>query len=135
MKFKNLIHALALILMLMSVSALVNVQAQKRGAESRKPQPEVDSLKGFREDFIKASEDYKASLQKLLEIYEGDVTKVNDRAAKWKELYTDGLISRIEYEATAGEITAAQVRVDDVRKQIAKAEITIAEARKGPQPN
>ncbi|MCM3903350.1 MAG: lytic transglycosylase domain-containing protein [Pyrinomonadaceae bacterium] len=96
---------------------------------------QVDSIKDFREDFIKASEDYKASLQKLLALYENEVTKLTEHSAKRKELYLYGLISRQEFEATAGDIVEAQLKVDEVRKQIATAEIAIAEARRQPQPD
>jgi hypothetical protein len=113
-------------------------QAQKR---LLKPSAELptkhtqqgDSIREFREGFIKASEDYKASLQQLLTLYESEVKKLTEHSAKWEELYADGLISRQEYETTTGNITAAQVKVDEVRKQIATAEITIAEARRQPK--
>ena len=113
-------------------------QAQKRvvkpSAELQtKHTQQADSIREFREGFIKASEDYKASLQQLLALYENDVKKLTEHSAKWEELYADGLISRQEYETTTGNITAAQVKVDEVRKQIATAEITIAEARRQPQ--
>jgi soluble lytic murein transglycosylase-like protein len=96
---------------------------------------QMDSFHEFREDFIKASEDYKASLQQLLALYENDVKKLTEHSAKWKELYADGLISRQEYERSTGDITEAQVKVDEVRKRIATAEITIAEAGRQPQPD
>jgi soluble lytic murein transglycosylase-like protein len=95
----------------------------------------VDPNKDFRENFIKASEDYKANLQTLLVLYENDVKKLSERSAKWKELYTDGLISRLEYEKTTNDITAAQIKVDEVRKQMTSAEMTIAGARRQPQPD
>lgn len=90
---------------------------------------QVDSSKEFREDFIKTGEDYKALLQKLLALYENDLKKLNEHSAKFKELYTYGLISRQEYLKTTVEITEAQVKVDEVRKEIATTEITIAESR------
>jgi Transglycosylase SLT domain len=117
-----------------------SVEAQKKlgipKAQSQaKQMHQVDSLKEFREAFIKSSEDYKASLQKLLVFYENDVKSRTERSEKWKELYTDGLISRQEYETTTADITEAQVKVDDVRKQIATAEMTLAEARRQPRPD
>ena len=96
---------------------------------------QADPTKDFRESFIKASEDYKANLQTLLVLYENDVKKLSEQSAKWKELYTDGLISRLEYEKTTNNTTAAQIKVDEVRKQIATAEMTIAEARRQPEPD
>ena len=112
-------------------------QAQQRLARPNaqlqtKRMQEVDS-KEFRDDLIKSSEDYKASLQKLLIIYEDDIKKVTERSANWKELYAEGLISRREYETKTADITEAQVKMDEVRKQIANAELMIAEARRQPQ--
>ncbi|MGH9882178.1 MAG: transglycosylase SLT domain-containing protein, partial [Pyrinomonadaceae bacterium] len=137
MKFKDHTHIFALILLLTTVGS---GQAQKKLARpsaqlQTKQVRQVDPIKEFREDFIKASEDYKASLQQLLVFYENDVKKLTEHSAKWKELYADGLISRQEYEKGAGDITEAQVKVDEVRKQIATTEITIAEARREPQPD
>jgi soluble lytic murein transglycosylase-like protein len=100
-----------------------------------KQMQQVDSIKEFREEFIKASEDYEDSLQKLLVLYENDIKKRTEHSAKLKELYADGLISRQEYETTKGDITEVQVNVDKVRKEIATAELTIAEARRQPQPD
>lgn len=130
-------HVLALFLLL---TALGSVQGQKRLAQpddqlqTNKLQ-RVDSMKEFREGFIKTSEDYKASLQKLLTLYESDVKRLTQHSAEWKELYAEGLISRREYETTTGSITEAQVKVDEVRKQIMAVETTIAEARRQPRPD
>jgi len=128
----NRTHVFVLVLLLTIVSS---GQAQKRRFKPNtqfhtKQSQQPDSIKEFREDFIKASEDYKASLEKLLGFYESDVQKLTEHTAKWKELYTDGLISRQEYEAASGNISEAQAKVADVRKQIATAELTIAEARR-----
>ena len=127
----------ALILLL---TAIGSGQAQKKLTQSNLQFPakhtqKVDPNKDFRENFIKASEDYRANLQTLLVLYENDVKKRSEQSAKWKELYTDGLISRLEYEKTTTDITAAQIKVDEARKQLASAEITIAEARRQPQPD
>ena len=127
----------AVILLLTSIGS---GQAQSKRAQTKSQLPaknrqQVDSINEFRESFIKTSEDYKASLQGLLVLYEKDVTKLSEQSAKLKELYADGLISRLEYEKATGDITVAQNKVDEVRKQIATAEMTIAEARRQPQPN
>jgi soluble lytic murein transglycosylase-like protein len=127
---------------LFALSLLLTVagagQAQRRSArpevrlQTQQMQRE-DSVKEFREDFIKAAEDYKATLQKLLALYENDIKTFNEHSAKFKELYAYGLISRQEYLKTTVEVTEAQAKVDDVRKQIAITEITLAEARRQPQ--
>jgi soluble lytic murein transglycosylase-like protein len=132
----DLRHTFAFILLLTTVSS---VQAQKTAARptaelEAKQMQQKDSINDFRANFIRASEDYKASLQKLLALYENDVKRLSEQSAKRKELYLYGLISRQEYETTTGDITEAQVKVDEVRKQLATVEITIAEARRQPQP-
>ena len=137
MKLRNHIRVIFSLLLLTTVGS---GQAQKKfarpNAQSQtKQMQQMDSFHEFREDFIKASEDYKASLQQLLALYENDVKRLTEHSAKWKELYTDGLISRQEYERSTGDITEAQVKVDEVRKRIATAEITIAEAGRQPQPD
>jgi len=137
MNFRDLTPVFAFILLLTTVGS---GQAQKKLARPNaqlqtKQMQQGGSIKGFREDFIKASEDYKGSLQKLLALYENDLKKLTERSAKLKELYADGLISRQEYETTTGDSTEAQAKVDEVRKKIATAEITIAEARRQPQPD
>jgi soluble lytic murein transglycosylase-like protein len=131
MTLKSFPCVFALILVFASVGSSQKVAKAGRQQSSTHSQ-QADSLKEFRDSFISASEKYKASLQELLTLYENDVKKQNERAAKWKELYADGLISRQEYEKTAGDIAAAQVKVDDVRKQIASTEIAIAEAKRAP---
>jgi multidrug resistance efflux pump len=128
-------HLFALILMFAVVGT---GHAQKKSSQPKaqlhatKAQ-EADTFKQFRDDFIKASEDYKASLEKLLTLYEEDARKVTEQQSKLKELYADGLISRQEYESTGANITGAEARVADVRKQIATADLAIAEAKRPPQ--
>jgi multidrug resistance efflux pump len=137
MKLRDRTHVFAFILLLISVAS---GQAQKTMARpttrlQTKQLQQVDSIREFREEFIKAGEDYKASLQKLLVAYENDFKKRNEHSAKLKELYADGIISRKEYETTTSDITEAQVNVDEVRKQIATVELTNTEARRQPQPD
>ena len=131
MTLKSFLCVFALILIFAGVASAQKVSKTRRSQPSKQSQ-QTDSLKEFREGFISASEKYKASLQELVTFYENDVKKQTERAAKWKELYTDGLISKQEYEKTAGDITAAQVKVDEVRKQIATTDIAIAEAKRSP---
>jgi soluble lytic murein transglycosylase-like protein len=130
-------HVLVLILSLFIISS---AQAQKKvqpptsQPHSKQTQP-ADSIKDFRVSFIKTTEDYKASLQALLVLYDADVKRRTEAAAQVKDLYTDGLISRRDYEASSKDIAQAQARVDEVRQQIANAEMTIAEAKRPTGPD
>jgi len=137
MILKYRIHVLALILSLFiigSAQAQKKVQPPTSQPHSKQTQP-ADSIQDFRASFIKASEDYKASLQALLVLYDADVKRRTEASAQVKELYTDGLISRRDYEASSNDIAQAQARVDEVRQQIANAEMTIAEAKRPSGPD
>ncbi|HZE68374.1 MAG TPA: lytic transglycosylase domain-containing protein [Pyrinomonadaceae bacterium] len=136
MKLRDHIRVIFCILLLASV---VSAQSQKKparlNAQSQTRHAQAEPKDEFRENFIKASEDYQTSLEELLVFYEKDVNKLSEQSAKLKELYTGGLISRLEYEKSTTDIAAAQVKVDDVRKQIARAKMTIVEARRQPDSN
>ena len=128
-------YAFAVIL-LFTTHGAVQAQAQtaRPNAQSQTERAQqTNSVEEFREEFIKASEEHKAGLQKLLSLYEENLRKLAERSANWKELLTEGLITRQEYEARNGDVAEAQAKVDEVRKQVAIAEVVIAEARRQPQ--
>jgi soluble lytic murein transglycosylase-like protein len=129
---KNRRHVFALVILLITVGS---VQGQTRLARPNDAAPQLKPVdpKDFREDFIKASEDYEASLQKLLVQYESELKKLTELSANRKELFAEGIISRREYEMTTNGITEAQAKVDELRKQIKAVEITNAEARRQPR--
>ena len=95
-------------------------------------QTEAAEREQFRQEFIKATEDYAASLKTLADAYEGDAKKAVEQNAKLKELYTDGLISRREMEASDASVTEANAKIEDVRKQIEQTAITLAAAKAPP---
>ena len=133
---KNLIpRSLASALLLLTSVVAASAQAKTPKANNAAAQTtQAGDLQKFRQDFIKAAEDYRASLQELATSYEGDLKKTRERQEQLKGLYTDGLISRVEFEASAKSVADAQAKVDDVRKQIAQADETIAAARKPVEP-
>src|SRR5881397_3150399 len=132
---KNLIpRSLAAALLLLTSVVAASAQAKTPKANNAAAQTtqagQAGDLQKFRQDFIKAAEDYRASLQELATSYEGDLKKTRERQEQLKGLYTDGLISRVEFEASAKSVADAQAKVDDVRKQLAQADETIAAARR-----
>jgi soluble lytic murein transglycosylase-like protein len=107
-------------------SKTVKASAKAETAAAEQP----GDLQKFRQDFIKAAEEYRASLVELSASYESSVKKLSERHEQLKGLYTDGLISRKEYEASEGEITEARAKVEEMRAEIAKADETLVAARK-----
>ncbi|HEX8281794.1 MAG TPA: lytic transglycosylase domain-containing protein [Pyrinomonadaceae bacterium] len=100
-------------------------------AKSQQAQVEPESdLQKFRQDFIKAAEEYRASLVELSSSYESSLKKLTEKQEQMKALYADGLISRNEYETSGSEIADARAKVEEMRAEIAKADETLAAARK-----
>jgi hypothetical protein len=88
----------------------------------------ADDIKDVRADLIKATDDYKASLEKLVSIYESSLKEASERAAKQKELFGQGIISKRELEESEKKVAEAQVKISESRKQIAEADDLVAES-------
>src|SRR5438105_4097515 len=90
----------ALIVITLFVLGALPVAAQKKKAARAKPSPAkpVDELTRLREEFIKATNDYKASLEKLLASYQKNVAKAETRLSQTRELFAQGLVSKNDVE-------------------------------------
>src|SRR5215207_8282329 len=126
---------LASLFVFASVTA-ASAQAKSKSAKASKaaaqtaPANPVSDLQKFRQEFIKAAEEYRVSLVELSGSYESNLKKATEKQETLKGLYTDGLISRKEYEASGTEIADARAKVEEMRAEIAKADETLAAARK-----
>jgi soluble lytic murein transglycosylase-like protein len=108
-------------------SKSVKKVAAPRAVQTQQAEP-VSDLQKFRQDFIKAAEEYRASLKELSASYESSLKKLADKQEQLKGLYTDGLIARRELEAGEKELADARAKVEDVRQEILKSDETIAAA-------
>lgn len=99
------------------------VSAKKRQA---KPAP-VDELAKLRQEFIKATNDYKASLEKLRASYEKSVVKAEEELTKSKELFDAGLISKKAVEAAEADVAQKKDKVADVNRRMVGADSQIAD--------
>ncbi|MDT5295754.1 MAG: hypothetical protein QOJ76_2634 [Acidobacteriota bacterium] len=133
-------QTLLTVLFLLSCFAAAGAQvktkaAKKAAAPSQTQQAEPTSdLQKFRQDFINAAEEYRASLQELSASYETSLQKLTEKQEQLKGLYADGLIARRDFEAGEKETADARAKVDDLRKEMLKADETIAAARKPVEP-
>jgi soluble lytic murein transglycosylase-like protein len=131
---KNLVPRILLVSLFVFASvtlagAQVKSKSVKASAETAQADP-VSDLQKFRQEFIKAAEEYRASLVELSASYESNLKKLTEKQEQLKSLYTDGLISRKEYEASGAEIAEARARVEEIAADIAKADESLAAARK-----
>lgn len=65
--------------------------------------------------------DYKTGLNSLSNLYQNDVQRLELKNTQSKELFKDGLISRVEMEASDKALADAQAKVEEVARQIAEA--------------
>ncbi|HEX8688007.1 MAG TPA: lytic transglycosylase domain-containing protein [Pyrinomonadaceae bacterium] len=112
-----------------AASAQTRSKSVKTSAATAQADP-LSDLQKFRQEFIKAAEEYRASLVELSASYESNLKKATEKQETLKGLYTDGLISRKEYEESGTEIADARARVEEMRAEIAKADETLAAARR-----
>ena len=91
------------------------------------PGKPVDELTRLREEFIKATNDYKANLEKLRASYEKSVGRAEGELTKSKELYTTKLISKKTLETAEAEVAQAKEKVADVNRRMTTADSQIAD--------
>ena len=70
--------------------------------------------------------DYKTSLSALSTLYQNEVLRLEKRQQQSKDLYNDGLISRLDLENGEKTLAEARAKVEAVAKQIAVANQPLA---------
>lgn len=90
----------------------------------RKP---VDELARLREEFIKATNEYKANLEKLRASYEKSVGRAEAELTKSKELFAAGLISKKTLEGAEAEVAQTKEKVAEVNRRMTTADSQIAD--------
>jgi hypothetical protein len=98
--------------------------ANKTQKPKQRPPTELDKL---RDEYIRTTKELKASLEKLLALYETSASKAEARYAQSKKLFEAGLISKNQLEENERVINAEKDKVSGVKQQIASADTTIAQ--------
>ena len=107
-----------------------NCVAQKKTAaakgKSAQDQP-ANELTKLHDEYIKATKEYKASLQKLLALYQEAVKKAELKREQTQKLFAAGLISKRDVEQAELAVTNAGLKVSEVQQQINTADTQIAQ--------
>jgi len=91
------------------------------------PAKPANELARLREEFIKATKDYKENLAKLRASYEKSVPKAEAELAKSRELFAAGLVSKNDVEAREAELARAKGKVAEVDQRLTSADSQIAD--------
>jgi hypothetical protein len=110
------------------VAAQKKRPAQKSQSEQAKVTQANAQLAKLRDDFVKATKEYKASLEKLIAFYDADVQRAETRFAQAKDLFAQGLVAKRELDDSERAVATAKAKVTEARKQIATADGQIANA-------
>ena len=111
---------------LIVVLAVPSVSAQRKSKKNPASRAKVDELTKLREEFVRLTNEMKAGLEKLVVIYEGEVTKAEAELTKSKKLYDEGLIARAQVEANERALASAREKVIATRRQLTDADAQVA---------
>jgi hypothetical protein len=127
MLLKTLRVDLVATLVLALLCACTVVTAQKKKKSSAKQPEPVSELSRLRDEYVKATREYKSSLERLLALYEGNVKSAEEKLTTAQKLYAEGLLSRSQVDENERAVKAAQEKVSETRKQMGTADSQIAD--------
>ena len=113
-------------LLLVLLLVAVDVSAQRKSKKKPAPPEPQSELTKLREEFVKATNEYKASLGKLLAIYEDNVKKAEAKVDVSKKLLAEGLIAKSQFEETERVLGTEKQKVLETRRQMTNADAQIA---------
>ena len=105
--------------------------AQKKSTSPTKrpvKPPAQTELQQLRDRYVATTKEYKASLQKLLTLYEDGLKKAEQRHENSQKLFEQGLLSKRDLEESERLVTDAKLKTSTVEQQIAGADTQIAQA-------
>jgi hypothetical protein len=122
------------ILIFALAGASIPLSAQSKKKPSRSSQTTLASqVAKAKQEVIKAANEYKASLEKLLVFQEADVKSAAEIVERRKALLAQSIVSKKEVEDSEQKLAAAQAKVNATRKQMGESDNLIAEARAAEQ--
>ena len=112
-------------LLLVAAAFSVDVFAQRKTKKKPAPAPRNELAK-LREEFVKATNEYKASLAKLLPFHEEKVKRAEEKLEQSRKLFAEGLIPRAQLEESERVLTEAKSEVAKTQRDMANADAQAA---------
>lgn len=110
------------------VFAIASSSASAQRKSKKKPQPArpVSELTKLRDEYVKLTNEYKTSLEKLIAIYETNVTRAEAKRDQAKKLLDEGLISRFQLEENERAVESEREKLNAARRQATEADAQVA---------
>lgn len=119
--FRLTLSVCLIVFAITSTSALAQRKSKKKQAAAP-----VNELTKLREEFVKTSNEYKSSLEKLIAIYESNVKKAEEKLAQSRKLFEEGLISKVQFEENERAVASEREKLKGAQRQMAEADDQIA---------
>jgi len=104
----------------------VDVSAQRRTKKKPATAQPPSELSKLREEYVKATNEYKASLGKLLPYYENEVKRAEENLEKSKKLLAEGLIPKRQVEENERELAVAKQKIAETNRAMTSADEQVA---------
>ena len=108
------------------VLVFFDVPAQRKSKKKPAPGPPPTELTKLRDEYIKATNEYKTSLGKLLPYYENDVKKAEEKLEQSKKLLAEGLIPKTQLEEYERALAVAKQKVAETNRSMTSADEQVA---------
>lgn len=112
-------------LLFVAAAFSVDVFAQRKNRKKPAPAPKSELTK-LREEFVKATNEYKASLGKLIPFQEEKVKRAEAKLEQSRKLFAEGLIPRAQLEESERALTEAKNEIAKTQTDIANADVQAA---------
>ena len=103
-----------------------DVPAQRKSKKKPAPAPPPTELTKLRDEYVKATNEYKTSLAKLLPYYENDVKKAEEKLEQSKKLLAEGLIPKTQLEEYERALAVAKQKVAETNRSMTSADEQVA---------
>ncbi len=112
---------LVIIVVWLGLSGVISAQIPSAGAAVIDKSAAPQTAPAATTSADKPASDYKSSLASLSNLYQDQVKKLEQQNEQSKQLFKDGLISRIEMEKSDRALADARAKVEEVARQIVEA--------------
>jgi len=109
-----------------ALTLCVDVYAQRRTKKKPATAKPPSELSKLREEYVKATNEYKASLGKLLPFQEKKLKKAEEDLEKSKKLLAEGLIPKKQVEENERELAVAKQQIAETNRLMTSADEQIA---------
>jgi len=124
--FSNVNYRASIILLVVVILLPTLTLAQKKRQKKTVTPPSVDTLGKLRDEYIASTKEYKSSLEKLVAIYQKNVTEAEEKLTMARKLQSEGLIARSQLEENERLLTLAKEKVAETQRQMDGADNQIA---------